>query len=287
MHEIEQRAEKLAGPLKSALARVLRAKGTAYQVQDLEHGKLNRRQLWKLTQDRPGNPKVFKESIVAQNHNVAVALAINLSSSMSERVYLPGGECATRLSLAVAATLILGDVLNSLNIPFCVYGHTTSRAGRIRFGEANTNDQAKFTRFGDLVVEVIKDFDVSWSSRRHFLAALNYQVCTYDAEAVLYGVRKLASQPRVDRRILIMMDDGEPCPYEDWLRPRFVAALEKAVKDATQSGIEVVGVGIGTPSVKNTYPDHVFVEDISKLPDEMLRKFGELLGFNRKLRLVA
>lgn len=277
--EAEDAVRALVGPLKSALSRVLKARATAYSVRDLDHGKLDKRRLWKipLSESLPARPRVRKETIQQESfQNLTVILAVNESSSMSIR---------GRMSMAVAATLVIGDVLDSLGIRFGIAGHTTGyyEVGRLRYQKSSSADKYLYSRWGDLAVDWVKTPSQAWGQRRRYMGMLESTDNTYDAEAVRYFSRYL-QQDRAERRVLMMIDDGEPCPNVHQFVYKHSEELVKAVQEASESGVECVGIGINTSSVTRYYPDSAVVNDLDELPDVMLKKFGELLGLSRKGR---
>jgi cobalamin biosynthesis protein CobT len=286
----EALASDLAGPLKVALARVLKAKGTAYTVRDLDHGHLDRRRLHRLPVYKTTgiNPRVYRDEVCDETYNLAVLLCINESGSMTSFVSDDAKCTTTRMDIAIAAGLALGDVLHALNIPFGVLGHTTGSydIGAARYGAATYEDRKKFSRFGDLKIEWVKGFKDLWLRRRSMMGGLYFQVNTYDAEVVRYGARSLCSLQGVHRRIMIMLDDGEPHPNMPEHIVRHERELKVAVKEVMAAGIEVVGVGMASSSVATYYPDHVVVTDLKTLPVVLLDKLGQMLGVNRLKRAM-
>lgn len=297
---LQEQVEGAVGPLRSSLARVLKARGTAYTVRDLDRGKLDRSRLWRLpvTPDTATTPRVYKQDVVAQTYNLAVIIAINESGSMAHSAdpaireisrHAPGDGFLTRMDMAAAAGLALGDVLHALRIPFGIFGHTTGGSdaefyrGNYRFKEAKAKyamtDQL-FCRYGDITIEWVKDFQSTWTARRRFMGGLYFQGNTYDAEVVRYATRTLCQRPEVTRRILIMLDDGYPMPDVVQFIDQHQEALKKAVGEAETQGVEVLGVGMAC-DISSFYPNNVTVNDVQQLPQVLLTQFGKMLGVKR------
>lgn len=295
-------ADQATGPLRSVLARVLKAQGAAYTVRDLEQGQLDRRRLWKvgLAQRTQTRPRLRKQTFVASTHNVAVLVAINESLSMGVYEGCAGTPARTtrdagrltRMDMAAASGLALGDVLHALQIPFGIFGHTTGNAkGNLREGVARCRvhvnhmqksgqDTLLFTRYGDLRIEWVKQFRDPWLTRRPYMGGLYFQANTYDGEAVHYATEMLLKQLDVNRRILVMLDDGAPCPdvkLHNVFQDSHQENLRRQVRRAESLGVEVLGIGMAC-DVSAFYKHHVSVRDVSQLPDVLLRHMGRMLG---------
>jgi Cobalamin biosynthesis protein CobT VWA domain/Cobalamin biosynthesis protein CobT len=299
---IQGLAEQTGGPLRTALARVLKARGSAYEVRDLDQGKLDRRRLWKVAvENNNHNPRVRKQRFSGQTHNIAVLIAINESQSMglpvaggqllAEPASRPAGfSDITRMDMAAAAGLALGDVLHALHMSFGILGHTTGgKAGDFEVGAHRHAEALKkdcnltkvFTRYGDINIEWVKQFGENWLSRRRYIGGLYFQGNTYDAEVVRYAHKVLTQQTGVTRRVLIMLDDGDPCPdLRDIYGRVHRRVLREEVQHAQEGDTEILGVGMGC-DVSEYYDHHVKVDDLSQLPQILLNKFGEMLGVKR------
>ena len=279
-HERLVSAERLAagtaGQLKVALGRVLKARGTAYTVRDLDQGKLDRRRLYRLATAPTTHPRVKKADIKEENYNLAVLIVVNESSSMSTAV---DSKLYTRMDVATASALVLGDVLQSLGIVFGILGHTTSSwlEASEAAKRASALDRELFCRFGSLKIEWVKQFYEPWLQARPMIGGLGFQNNTNDAEVLAYAAKVIESVPNVDRRMIIMLDDGAPEPSNSAYRQRHERELLR-VSGAVRSRVELVGIGIATDSVAMYYPDYVVVKDAAELPVVLLSKFGELLG---------
>ena len=69
---LQSLADKAVGPLRSHLGRVLKAKGVAYEIRDVEHGKLDRRRLWKVPLNTTTSARVRRTEVVGATYNLAV-----------------------------------------------------------------------------------------------------------------------------------------------------------------------------------------------------------------------
>ncbi len=105
------------------------------------------------------------------------------------------------------------------------------------------------------------------------------------------AVAKRLAMQRENRKILIVVSDGEPaCPSVQ--HGMLHGELMKTVKQVTDAGIEVLGIGVQTKSVERFYNEetgasHVVVKDIDKLALEVFRAFRDMLQKSQKGRRAA
>jgi nitric oxide reductase NorD protein len=130
---------------------------------------------------------------------LAVLMLLDLSQSTSARV--PNTN-ATLLDLARDACLLLGDVLARVGDPFAVHGFSS-----------NGRHEVEYHRF--------KDFAEPWdAAARARLSSLEPRLSTRMGAALRHAARAL-SELRAERRLLLLLTDGEPadidCPDPDYL----------------------------------------------------------------------
>lgn len=284
--KIEGLALATTGPLKSALERVLKVESTDYKISGLLNGKLDRKLLHRLPVYSKVNlaPRVCYEYSKHMSHNLAILICVNQSASMLAPVSDITNErdmIYTRMDMAAASALALGEVLHSLNISFGILGHTTKHPS-IAYNNFSVCSNNIFARYGNIVIEWVKNFNDAWLVKRSLIGGLCYQHNTYDAEMVRYGIKALSTVD-VDRRIMIMLDDGEPVPCLDALISYHRKELKNAVKEAAIEGVEVIGVGMESESVRQYYNNYVVVSNLAELPNVLLGKFGQLLNVRCKL----
>jgi cobalamin biosynthesis protein CobT len=180
-----------------------------------------------------------------------------------------------KLELAGEAAIVLGDVLNTLRVPFAVYGYSTENP----LPNQTPRDKGPYARWSRLWIRYYRDFGESWDKGAVRLAGAghNVQNNTLDAESVKHGIRRLL-QRKEKRKILFVLNDGMPYPGYGHLG-RCQDHLHDVVASASAAGVEVVAFGIQDDDVKQYYPSHVVIkklEDLAKEPlqvlDGMLRK---------------
>lgn len=230
-------------------------------------GRLDSRAAYKVALGTSSN--VFKERVVAVGHDTAVMLMIDHSGSMH-------GE---PLLLASQASIILGEVLNSIGIPFSVAGFSTggSNTATDRKAKASQTDMDIYTRWGDLWIGVYKDFDENWTSVNHRLIRMveNGHNTTYDGESLRWGAKQLLSRPE-KRKIMFWLNDGEPSPLPGDNMPAHIAYAVESAKDV-ESVVELIAVGIYSSSVSRYYKNCIVVRKLDELPKLCVNELDALL----------
>lgn len=264
-------SRKSFGIVKRNLANVLRSRADTLAVHELEEGDLDTGALYRLASGVSN--KVFMESHEQLDTSVAVALLVNESGSM-------GAGMPSRIELAKMTCALLSEVLDSLNVPFAIYGHTTGYSAGAAQQQAKPEDYQVYARWGPTVVRPYKSFDESYNVAKHRLPGMAPRNNTHDGEALLHAGAALLAVKGVNRRILITIDDGEPYPcagpaYN--MVSRHKAYLHEVVKSLSAAKVELLGMGMGTSSVRDYYPSSVVVSDMNTFPTVALTEMKKLL----------
>jgi cobaltochelatase CobT len=106
------------------------------------------------------------------------------------------------------------------------------------------------------------------------LSDLDFMRENVDGESVLVAAMRLRSRKEA-RKIMIVLSDGQPAC--GGLRPALRHHLKRAVKEITQMGITVVGIGIQTDAVKDYYPKSVVINEVAELPGVVMGQLRQLL----------
>jgi len=119
-------------------------------------------------------------------------------------------------------------------------------------------------------IEILKEFDEQTrGAAGRFEIGVNGS--TPLAQAMIWAASQLAPR-REERKMLIVLTDGDPDDADQ---------VRKLVKLYQQSGVEVIGVGIGCQSVKDLYPVSIVINHIDELA-------GALFGvINERMRNAA
>ena len=89
------------------------------------------------------------------------------------------------------ATILLEDTLRSLEVPFCICGHTT-------------------TSYDDVLINCYVDFDTNDGKDRYRLSEIQAISNNIDGAAITYIGEKLLKRPE-EQKVLIVISDGQPC----------------------------------------------------------------------------
>ena len=290
------------GILKRNLQNLLRARAQVLTLSELEEGELDTSLLYKLASGR--SDRVFKEDLEHFDTNVAVCLLVNESGSMGSWAGVsraaPTAPPMSRIGLARVTAALMGEVLDSLGIAFAVYGHTTGNNATDVFWSADETAQSTFTRWGATVINVYKDFDESFKATKARIPGMAASGNTHDGEALLFAGNRLLSQRTVERRILMTLDDGVPEPNMPSLNRyqagKYVAAtlegqrnigrmgeqhcdyVNEVVASLKASKVEVLGMGMGSDSVRRFYERNLVVYDVAAFPALALKELRQLLS---------
>lgn len=214
---------------------------------------------------------VFKQRVKNMELDVAVSLAIDHSGSMGQE----------KMTLATQCAITLGDVLAAMNIPFQAYGFSTIN----KVPDHCPKDVAKtYARWNALWIGVYHDFNDQWREGAMRMSTMmgNKKQNTLDGESVLWGLRQLLMR-REKRKILFVLTDGQPEPGAGH-KGRCSDHLKAVTQMASAVGVEVVGFGIQSRTVKIYYPHHVILTNMTDIVKEPLTKLDDALRKGRRFR---
>jgi len=256
---LRDEAREITSVIRTRLVNSLRAQARRRWVGGKEEGKIDSRRLHHALLGTSNN--VYKVLTDKQHLNTVVGMAIDHSGSMVGR----------KLELAGESAIVIGDALNTLRIPFMVYGYSTEAPNQM------PPDTAPYARWGKLWIRYYRDFDESWEKGAVRLAGAK-QHCmnnTLDAESVKHGIRRLLTRPE-KRKILFVLNDGMPYPGYGHVG-RCQQHLHDVVASAKAAGVEVVAFGIQADDVKRYYPNNVVIRDLKDLVAEPLQLLDKML----------
>jgi cobalamin biosynthesis protein CobT len=222
-----------------------------------------------------GDDRVFRKRFETRAKNTAVSLVIDCSGSMS----------GSRIELAGVTAFALASVLERIKLDYEVIGFTSGHSGEmieLMRQDADTHGESfrsmGWARMEPLYMPVFKDFkgrlDTNAKSRiAHLTEDPSWLLQNVDGECVQIAARRL-KQIHAERHVMIVLSDGEPCCAAG---KGLGAHLKKTVKEVTKSGVEVIGIGIQTASVKAFYPKHLVLNDLETLPTQAMAELTKLL----------
>lgn len=261
--------------MKRKLSRTLLSTNVSRWAGDKTRGKINPRAVFRVPLGT--SKRVFRQKIEAESFNTVISIMIDHSGSMA----------GDKLELAAQTTIILGEVLNQLGIPFSVSGFSTRDSGEVSYGRKGSLSHKEcrtYARFGDLWIGKYKDFDENWSrvAPRIIRMSENCRHNTYDGESLRWGAQGLLGRPE-KRKILFWLNDGMPCPNGGDNREAHRQYAFDCAKEV-ESKVELMAFGIKTSAVKNYYKNYVVVNNINDLPASCLSELDALLRKTKNLK---
>jgi cobalamin biosynthesis protein CobT len=254
------------GSLKTHLERVLKADELTHWKREQERGEIDRAALARLAASR-GYRSPFRVSSRASGRDAVVTLLIDLSGSMAGRKIELARLCATALCDALTQLAFDSEVLG--------YSSIESPDMRRQFERARAAgvDLRAYNRFVErLDLRVFKRFGARGLSG---LAAIECGHENPDGEALTWAAVRLAQQ-KARRRLMFVLSDGYPSTGDG--DPAILRSdLRARVEALTQSGIELVGIGIQDDAVEAFYPDAVVVHKLHELPTVAFETLSRLL----------
>lgn len=219
----------------------------------LKTGSLHNSGLHRVPLNIPGySERVFKKVKKNKTLDVAVSLLIDLSGSMSGSKYKHA---------CIAANLMQHALGNVLHVPVEVLGFST---------EYSSEECIEVPQH--VIFREFKDRTVSTQDMERYFdqAYRDTMMNNLDGEAVVWAHDRLKVRDE-PRKLLVVFSDGSPCAHHsgdlDWHLKSVVKAIHK------QGKVEVVGVGLSSPSVTRYYPNNIVID----YPEEIEVKLLNLL----------
>jgi len=265
---------KNSGVLTRHLRTTLVARAQSCWEYEKSSGQLNPRAFPRLLTQ--GYAKVFKQRSVGEVLHGRACLLVDQSGSM---------RWGRKYKEARRASTMFGEFLDKLNIPFEILGFSTVSFDdeEERYANASEEDQQRYTRWGDMRIDIYKQFHESFQKVGHRLSHMNAYCHNYDGEAVrLAGQRLLlARRDPKERLILFVFSDGRPEQAVPDYQPHHQRYLHRVIEDLTLRGVETIGIGICDSSVENYYPSNIVITDPADLMSAQFLKLKEVLMAGR------
>jgi len=264
--DLRRAARAETGALQAKLERVLRADSWTHWKREQERGEIDRSALARMV-SAPGYRTPFKVKRVTQGRDTAITLLLDLSGSMA-------GE---KIALARLCAAALADALTQLDFACEVLGYSSLESGELRgLFEASVaaghDVRAYNRRIERLDLRIYKRFD---STDLSGIAAIECGHENPDGECLTWAANRLAEHP-AERRILMVLSDGYPATGDG--HPAILHTdLQQRIQAISQSGIELLGIGILDDAVETFYPVSVVVRTLSELPTTALATLSRML----------
>lgn len=270
LQSLRDSSNHITNAMRQRLVNSLRAMQQRRWQGGKEEGKLDTRSLYRAF---GGGQAIYKQRTDKLTLNTAVAMMVDHSGSMS----------GSQLQLAGQAAILLGDVFNVIKVPFMVYGYSTE--GYYDRGDSGVQT-VEYARWGSLWLKIYSEFNDHWETAALKLANTQEHVKenTLDGESLKYGVQRLLARPE-KRKIMVVLNDGEPYPGSKGNVGRCQKYLKNVVAASIAKGVEIITFGIHTDNVKHYYPDWVVINNLEDLVKQPLAKIDEKLrkGMYRRL----
>jgi cobalamin biosynthesis protein CobT len=280
--ELEQMSKNTSRQLGARLRRVLFSRSLGRTQYDQEAGRLNSRALSQMFTS-PSFTRLYKTKTEGQKVDTHVEILVDLSGSMRKD---------SKIELASASCLTLGDALSplkGLGLSFGISGFTTapplepstlrrevSKVQTSAFGESlgECYDRKNEPLEHSVWVEPSDD----WRRARSRLAYMSTGYLlrnNADGEALRWVGERL-SRIKSDRKILIVISDGEPaleCSKPQTLIPK--TRLEEVT--LRESGIEVFGLGVGSNAVSSIYTNSATIKSAEEIEGVLVERLSTWL----------
>ena len=265
--DIEGKTEHMVGPLQKDLERAISARSLASWENGRRSGKLHSANLARLATN---DGRVFRKKHETRSKDVAVSLVIDMSGSMH----------GSKILLATQAAYALASVLERLRISHEVICFTTGKPvadeSLIHAEEAKMG--RRYTRNETLYMPILKNygerFGVDVRSRFGWLPNTSTMRNNVDGESVEIAARRLLAR-KENGKVMIVLSDGYPAASGN--SGKLNDHLKEVVKESMRAGINVVGIGIQSYSVKEFYPKAVVINDVDELPKTVIQELRHLL----------
>ena len=263
---MEDKVDHMVGKIQRDLERAVSSQNKTQWAAGQRSGRLDTGSLSRLV--KFGEEKVFKRKQVTKAKNAALSLLIDCSGSMDEH---------NKIATAAYTAYALSTTLERLGINHEVLGFTTSDKRPDEAVAEHMKTGVEYSRYDNLYIPIFKPFGERLNSQSKAglasLATARWLGNNVDGESLAIAASRL-SQQKEERKILIVLSDGNPVCYGD--KHQIRSHLKKTVKDIIKSKIEVLGIGINDDAVKTYYPKHLVINRLSDLPTVVmgqLRKF--------------
>jgi cobaltochelatase CobT len=244
-----------------------------------KRGRINSSALPRLCLGKQSDDRIFRKKIETDSRNIAVSLLVDMSGSMH--------GCG-KIDNACVATLMFSSVLTTLGIAHEVSFFTTYSGGRMgsllpdsdkvnrmiqKVREEEHGNGVSYARVAPIVNFIVKSFDKRQTEDdKKLMASVPYcyggMMCNnVDGESVqVAGQRLLARKER--RKVMIVMSDGQPAADGDGRKQQ--QNLRNVIKNLSDSGVEMLGLGLMDDAVKRYYPKSEVVLKSEEIPLKIL-----------------
>jgi hypothetical protein len=190
--------------------------------------------------------------------NIAVTLLLDLSASLND---VPPGCEQTILELSQEAVALLSMAIDDLGDPFAIAGFSS-----------NTRHHVSYQH--------IKGFSETWDQNvKSRLAAIEAGYSTRMGAAIRHAGHYLSHQ-KTDKKLLLILTDGEPSDIDTDDAQWLIADTAQAVKELDRNGIYTYCINLDPDAddyVQDIFGNHYTVIDhVQRLPEKLPQLFMAL-----------
>ncbi len=190
--------------------------------------------------------------------NIAVTLLLDLSASLND---IPDGCSQSILELSQEAVALLGMAIDELGDPFAIAGFSSNTRHHVRY-------------------QHIKGFKEKWGDEvKSRLAAIKAGYSTRMGAAIRHAGHYLSHQ-RSDKKLLLILTDGEPSDVDADDAHLLIADTAKAVRELDQAGIYTYCINLDPDA--DDYVQEIFgnqytvIDHVERLPEKLPQLFMTL-----------
>lgn len=190
--------------------------------------------------------------------NIAVMLLLDLSESVANT---PTGCQQTILELSQEAVALFGWAVDCLGDEFAIAGFSSNTRHEVRY-------------------QHIKGYSEKWDDQvKARLAALQAGYSTRMGAALRHATHYLSARP-ADKKILLVLTDGEPSDIDVQDTQLLIADAHKAVTEADQKGIYTYCINLDPHA--DDYVSQIFdnrylvIDRVERLPEQLPKLFVSL-----------
>lgn len=222
---------------------LLQVKSQKHYTHGHKSGKLHGASLHRIEAELPGySERVFRQKHQTLTLDTAVAVAVDMSGSMSGQKIIHAG---------IAASLLSHSLGNLLRIPLLIYG----------FSGDDTPELHVFRNFHEKLVPEDRFND-------RFSYGVSELMCqNLDGESVLWGYKHLLPT-RNKRKVLIVLSDGQPAASRSGDSGMYLKTVCQSIE--ADPRVDLYGLGLMDESVKMYYKHHSTVMSTGQLETKLL-----------------
>ena len=238
---------KEAKKFSSKLRKLLMYRAKIHRIHARDEGSIDSMNLYRISTDR----KIFQKKIDGQETKVRFKILVDCSGSMGGR----------RMQEAIKACYLLATSLQKLKIPFSIVGH--SAYGRhVKMIEYIDFEHCK-KKESLMKLRSMKDYDTSRDGLTIFHASIDL----------------IRHSKKDEKKVLIVISDGNPHGWDNY-HDKFKTDITSMWSYFEEKyDVQTIGIGIGEgmESVQNLYKEHVVVENVFELGNQLLKTIRQII----------